>query len=133
MTEQVLPEGPEHLDPAELARRFEEKKRLLEAAGVKPEVREVFRAAFKETAAEKMVPARPSAAPQATGSLSGASTDHRNDPRVADLVRIALEKGVAAAVRAAEAETPHLIDALHDELADHYYEKLIASGQLKPE
>lgn len=124
------------IDSAELVRRYEEKKKILEGSGLPLEGRDIFRAAFREHVA-----------PQAPFPQSDSQVIHPQIPKVAppasakadsenelqDLVGIALEKGIQAAVAKAQAETPYLIDALHDELADHYYDKLIASGLLNPE
>ena len=128
-----LPMGPEHVDAAEVTRRFEEKQRLLGAAGQKTESREVFREAFRETAGEKVTSTVPTTSAPASVTPVSNSSAAKGDPHVQTLVDIALEKGIVAAVRKAEAETPYLIDALHDELADHYYEKLIAAGRLAAE
>lgn len=130
--------SPEHVDEAELLRRFEEKKRLLEAAGLRTETKEVFREAFREHVAEKIAaaPVAPPAPPPATPPPpSGPTTpvDTAVEGELKSLVSLALEKSILDAVKKAEAQTPYLIDALHDELADHYYDKLIQSGQLKPE
>jgi len=120
-----------HINEEELVRRFEEKKRLLESAGGKPETKDVFREVFRTHAAEKLE--RPQAPVQATEPPVSRQRDDIDDDALRSLVSLALEKGIASAVKKAEAETPYLVDALHDELADHYYEKLIASGKLRPE
>jgi len=127
--------GPaEHIDEAEVLRRFDEKKRLLETLGGKSEAKEIFREAFREHTGALL--------PQTGGVLSAASKTprapaaghvHRDNPALDDLLSLALDKGIGAAVRKARSETPYLIDALHDELADHYYEKLVAAGKLKQE
>ena len=129
MPEYQTTPGPEHINEAELARRFEEKKRLLEASGAKPETKEVFREAFREHVAERKPPAPapfPSVAP-VSFPRSAAAAD---DQELKSLVDLALEKGVFAAIHKAEAETPYLIDALHDALVDHYFDKLVAAGKL---
>ena len=123
----------EHINEAELLRRFDEKKRLLETVGGKSEAKEIFREAFREHAAivappsSGATPSPAASAPPVSGHL------HHGDPELGALVGLALDKGIGAAVRKAQSEMPYLIDALHDELADHYYEKLVASGKLTPE
>lgn len=138
MAEASQQNSSEHIDEAELLRRFDEKRRLLETSGLKAETKQVFREAFREHVAEKTAPV-PAPAPPADASVSPVppAVPVSNNPAVKDelefLVSMALEKGVLAAVKKAQAETPYLVDALHDELADHYYDKLIQSGQLKAE
>lgn len=139
MVETFQPNPAEHIDVAELQRRYEEKKRLLEAAGAKTETKQIFREAFREQVTERSAPASaplmppapapvlPTVIPPATPGVP--SSDNAN-AELKTLVSTALEKGVLHAIKQAQAETPYLIDALHDELADHYYEKLVQSGQL---
>lgn len=124
-----LPQGPEHLDPAELQRRYEEKKRILEASGGTPEAKAVFRESFKEEVAARF----PEIPPLQAAELPYSSAPVAGGDELTELVALALEKGIAAAVKKAERESPYLIDALHDELADHYYEKLVAAGKLNPD
>jgi len=71
--------------------------------------------------------------PQIPKSAPVVSVPANSDSELQELIGIALEKGIGAAVAKARTETPYLIDALHDELADHYYDKLIAAGLLSPE
>src|SRR3989338_1240263 len=133
MPELVAGSPGEHINEEELMRRFEEKKRLLEHVGGKAETKEIFREAFREEA-EKITPSVPQTPVAPTTATAAPSL--RDDSHTAELqalVGLALEKGITEAVRKAKAETPYLIDALHDELADHYYEKLIAAGKLWPE
>ncbi len=132
---ELHPAGPaEHINEAELLRRFDEKKRLLETIGGKSEAKEIFREAFREHAAVVAPPSGGATTPSPAASAPSASGHlHHDDPELSALVGLALDKGIGAAVRKAKSETPYLIDALHDELADHYYEKLVASGKLTPE
>ena len=129
MSESQTVPSPEHINEAELMRRFEEKKRLLETTGVKPESKEIFKEAFREHVAEQMpsvliVEPRPVSEKRPAGAIAA------DDQELQSLVNLALEKGVFAAIKKAEAETPYLIDALHDTLVDHYFEKLVLAGRL---
>lgn len=126
-------QSAEHIDEAEIIRRYEEKKRLLGTEGLSREMRGVFKEAFREHVSEKIGDLAPSSA-----AVTAADDDDALDRQAGkatkteleSLISTALEKGVYQAVRKAARETPYLIDALHDELADHYYDKLIAAGKL---
>jgi hypothetical protein len=124
--------GPES-DSAELARRYQEKQRLLESQGIEREAREVFREVTKEHS-ESVMPRSTSldVSKPDTGSLA-THTDLADKEKLDQLVEVALEKGMTPAIAKAVVESPYLIDALHDELADHYFEKLVASGALEAE
>lgn len=110
-------------------RRFEEKKRLLESTGAKPESKEIFKVTFREHIAERR-PSVIAAEPRPVSDSRPVSTVAADDQELQSLVNLALEKGVFTAIKKAEAETPYLIDALHDTLVDHYFEKLVATGKL---
>lgn len=61
--------------------------------------------------------------------LKGASDAMQGQPQqqqVTMLLELALEKGVVHAVKVAEElNDPYLLDRLHDELVDHFYEKML--------
>ena len=116
------PSSPE-INAEELARRFEEKKKLLENTGLKSEARDVFRDVFREHVVPQI-----SQSASVAGATPVASSGDKTELK--DLVSLALEKGILEAIAKAQAETPYLIDALHDELADHYYDKLLALGKI---
>lgn len=121
--------APEQLNEAEIIRRYEEKKRLLEVAGTSHESKETFKEAFREHVSETI------GEPTSKQGVNNAALPTFNDDAAPKaeldvLISLALEKGVYQAVQKATHETPYLIDALHDELADHYYDKLIAAGKL---
>lgn len=127
------PSASEHIDEAEVIRRYEEKKRLLELQGGLREMRGVFKEAFREHVSEKVGNVAPvSSAPPATDDNDALIREAGKAAKteLASLISLALEKGVYQAVQKAAHETPYLIDSLHDELADHYYDKLIAAGKL---
>lgn len=126
-------QSAEHIDESEVIRRYEEKKRLLESQGTSHETRGVFKEAFREHISEKVGNLAPmSVAPPATDDDDALIREAGKAAKteLESLISLALEKGVYQAVRRAAHETPYLIDSLHDELADHYYDKLIAAGKL---
>lgn len=129
MPESQTTPSPEHINEAELMRRFEEKKRLLEATGVRPESKEIFRETFREHIAEGKLFVR-AVEPRSVSEKRHVGAAAADDQELQSLINLALEKGVFAAIKKAEAETPYLIDALHDTLVDHYFEKLVAAGKL---
>lgn len=48
-------------------------------------------------------------------------------------LNVAFREGLDKAVAHIEASgAPHMIDAFHDLLTDHFYDKLVSSGQLDP-
>jgi len=49
-------------------------------------------------------------------------------------LNVAFREGLATAAThiAAHTNEPHLIDAFHDLLTDHFYDKLVSSGKLDP-
>ena len=115
----------------ELERKLADKKRALAGEGAPAaSEKEVFREVMREhiQAAQpplavappvSHVPSIPSASP-----LGGAQ-DADRDEELRMLVERALTRNIADAVSAA-AESPYLLDALHDRLVDEYYDKLIA-------
>ena len=124
------PSSPE-INAEELARRFAEKKKLLEKTGLKSEARDLFREAFREHVAPQISQSASVAVTTPVASAKPSSDISSGDKtELKDLVSLALEKSIPEAIAKAQAETPYLIDALHDELADHYYYKLLALGKI---
>lgn len=115
------------LDEAEVIRRYEEKKRLLEGSGEEREGKEIFREAFRETVRHQ--PQAP--IPDAKPLVIKKADDDASDQAVKILVDIALRRGIMSAVKKAAAESPYLVDSLHDALSDHYFDKLVASGKIR--
>lgn len=137
----------------ELERKLAEKKRAVaEAAGGAPAgapperdraEKEMFREVIREHISEVQPPAmRPSETqlvsppPVVSGAPSGGAAAPTPDKQAREeklcmLVERAMTTTIEAAVRAAEKETPYLLDELHDRLADEYYEKLVQLRKLE--
>lgn len=116
-----------------LEARLEEKKREMAAAGTEISEKHVFKTVIKEHGGD--LPA-PSAAPvqkpvttQSNATLSPAEEQHLDT-----LITHAFTKGIKAAVsEARKSQMPYLIDALHDRLADEYYQKLLEARKINTE
>ena len=129
-----------------LEQKLAEKKRDHAAAGGAPEgapreEKEVFREVIAEHIAESRMPTAADGthiapAPPAGGATPSTPLDPAaaatREQKLAALVEYALTHTIEAAVKAAVAETPYLIDELHDRLADQYYEKLVQLRKLEP-
>ncbi len=129
---------------ARLERQLEEKKRALAEQGKEtPQEKEMLREVLREQAeAVKSSPA-PSAGEPLISALKPASgavpppnaqDDKKNQAReeqLKALVEFALSHTIERAVEKAQAESPYLLDALHDRLVDEYYEKMVALRKLK--
>ena len=124
----------------ELEQRLEEKKRALaEQEGEMPHEKEMFREVLKEHVEEIQrahggsplpplsLPTTQGVAPLAT-PVAGSGED---EAKVRILIEIALTKSIEEAIRIASGETPYLLDRLHDELVDEYYEKLLALRKIE--
>jgi len=86
----------------ELEMKLEEKKRELREGGASlPEEKELFRGVLREHGEEQ-------------------------EEEIRRLVEVALTKGIREAVKIAQAESPYILDELHDHLVDDYYDKLVA-------
>ena len=117
----------------ELERKLEEKKRALAGEGqpVAPE-KEVFREVLREhieTVAPAALPPISHIPPALAPPVAPTSASAQED-ELAALVEIALGRTIEEAVKIAQANSPYLMDALHDRLVDQYYEKLIALRKL---
>ena len=119
----------------ELERKLADKKRALAGEGAPAALeKEIFREVMREhiQAAQpplavappiSHIPSIPSASPR------GGAQDADRDEELRALVERALTRNIADAVAAA-AESPYLLDALHDRLVDEYYDKLIARRKI---
>ena len=122
----------------ELEQKLEQKKQ--ELAGQSMPEKEVFREVIREKI-EAVKPAAPSTSSHPAGgpmptnlATQKADDQKKKEEREADvraLIEIAMTRGIESAVKYAEAESPYLLDELHDHLIDDYYEKLIALRKLK--
>lgn len=125
-----------------LEQKLEEKKRALEEQRRPvPEEKEVFREVMREhiervrpQAPPATMPPRPPVSPGATytvPSQDDAAQKEQRESKVRSLVEYALTRTVEDAVKKAEAESPYLLDELHDHLVDDYYQKLLALRKIK--
>lgn len=72
----------------------------------------------------------------ASGGHSNASDDESEAAKhqLETLLSHAFDKGIFSAMKEArKTNSPYLVDKLHDELVDHFYQQLLSSGQIKPE
>lgn len=132
-TKEINPEA----EIEELSRLLDEKKKALEASGEAKEHKEIFQEVFSEKYKEAL--------PHPSESVSGGAASvsphakpsddpqHKllHDQQLQMLVDFALSRGLISAVGKASKETPWLLDALHDRLADEYYQKLVQAKEIK--
>ncbi|MBU6415187.1 hypothetical protein KGQ34_03025 [Patescibacteria group bacterium] len=121
----------------ELSRLLEEKKKALLERGETKEHKEIFQEVFSEKYKEAL---SPSSGGGASGAVSQPSrTKPSDDPQhkimherqLQILVDFSMMHGLMGAVAKAGRETPWLLDALHDRLADEYYQKLVQAKEIK--
>ena len=124
-----------------LTRRLAEKKEKVADAGVEVREKELFREVIREhleAAREKpgddtALRPIPTVKPQADESSHVGVHSEDHEKKIQDLLLIAFSKGIVEAVAAARhLNDPHLLDDFHDALADEYYDKLIATGEITP-
>ena len=111
--------------------QLEAKKQSLEGK----EGREALKEVIKEAGEMKLLPPPPSGASLSDDAAQQAAQDLKEKEHkeiVEDLVGIAFTKGIAQALKTANAlRNPHLLDEFHDTLADKYYAKLLAARKIK--
>lgn len=121
----------------ELSRLLEEKKKALLERGETKEHKKIFQEVFSE----KYKEALPSSSDGGAGGAisqpfyAKLSDDPQHkvlhEQQLQMLVDVALTHGLMSAVAKAGRETPWLLDALHDRLADEYYQKLVQAKEIK--
>lgn len=85
----------------------------------------------KSVVSEVLLEHAKTVAPPASGAASSPAYQPQNDDTVKGYIQIALESGVSKAiVLVRQTRNPHLIDAFHDALTDHFLDTLIAKGLL---
>lgn len=97
---------------------------------------EVFWPPEMEAVKSSVPVAPPVAAPTADGGflpayMAGDQDDPAAEKKVADLVNLAFQEGLAAAWRMAQRESPFVIDAFHDALTDKLLPELKKRGVIK--
>ena len=113
----------------ELERKLAEKRAALghgqESAPTqeKEMLRETLRDHIEEIRTPPTVPAEQSV-PTPPPSSDPAGQQLREE-QIRRLIEIALTKSIQEAVKIAQANSPYLLDELHDHLVDDYYDKLV--------
>lgn len=125
-----------------LEQKLEEKKRAFDAERQPvPEEKEIFREVMREhiervrpQTPQATVPPFPPVSPGVTHTVSprdDAVQKEQRESKVRSLVEYAFTRTVEDAVKKAEAESPYLLDELHDHLVDDYYQKLLALRKIQ--
>ncbi len=126
----------------ELERKLAEKKRAFaDKQEREPEEKELLREVLREHI-EQLPKPPPSQQPQKITSQTKPADDQKEkaddragkqarDEHIRALIEIALTKTISDAVNLARAQTPYLLDELHDHLVDDYYEKLVQLRKLE--
>ena len=118
----------------ELERKLGEKKReLAEQGGTAAPEKEIFREVLREHVGAAQ-PAEPSGGaplglpipPLPPAAPADAAKAAEREVKLRLLIEHALTRGIADAAAKARAESPYLVDELHDRLVDEYYDKLLA-------
>lgn len=129
---------------ADLSRRIEEKRKVLESANGIVEEKELVASAVKEKIAE-LTPQGASAnsKPQTANSAQNVvATQPATKPSYLDtlgpeaierlntLLQLAVDYGLKKALAQVVNEEPFLVDAFHDAISDRYYDELKKHGAL---
>lgn len=133
--EKIVPSAEEEIRALE-AKLAEKKRALAEAGEPMREEKEIFREVVREHIAEVQPPiVAPAPASPSPGTAKPITQDPQavaaREQKINALIERAMTSSIEAAVRAAETESPYLVDELHDRLADHYYEKLVQLRKLE--
>ena len=141
-TEQTPGGSPED-EIRRLETQLEAKKRELAERGMpQGEEKEVFKEVFREHVEQfRPVPARPpppTPAPppppvtdMVTPTPQQALAEEEREKQLQKLVETAMTRTIEDAVKKATAESPYLLDELHDRLVDDYYDKLVQLRRIK--
>jgi len=133
------------LEIAELQKRIDEKKNVLERQGGIVEEKELVAGAVKEmflAGQSAPVSTQPVATTPATAHTTpqtidgqGSYLDHLDEQTaqiVTELIQKVPTEGIAKMVKEAELAGPYVIDAFHDALIDRLYDELKSRGILTP-
>lgn len=113
-----------------LEQKLEAKKKELVERGVElPHEKEMFREVLRKHVEEikappPIYPVPPSDDQQKKSDDKKKQEEHEEVIR--QLIELALTSTIEKAVRWAEAQSPYILDELHDHLIDDYYDKLVA-------
>lgn len=116
----------------ELEQKLEAKKREFAQSGIEQPESHIFKSVVREhVGAESGTPRLTTATTQNTATKSTSPTEIQKKA-IKDLVELAFIKGLTVAVHEArKTNDAYLIDMLHDQLADEYYQKLITARAIK--
>lgn len=91
------------------------------------------REAIRDVVKEHVASALPSVTPPVNDATLPPMTEDERVILEREL-NVAFREGLATATAhiASHKNEPHLIDAFHDVLTDHFYDKLVSSGKLDP-
>jgi len=124
-----IPHIEQHESMTALESAVESAHNQLPEGAPEHEKREVIRDVVKEHVASAM----PAVTPPANDAALPPMTEDERVVLEREL-NVAFREGLATAAAhiAARSHEPHLIDAFHDLLTDHFYDKLVSSGKLDP-
>lgn len=116
----------------QLETRLEQKKKELAGSGVEQPEQDIFRQVVREHAGAEAMTAPSSyssSAPLATSAIKPLTEIQKK--AISVLVQHAFTHGIGSAIKEArKAGDPYLIDTLHDQLADEYYQKLVTARRI---
>lgn len=120
-----------------LEQKLEAKKKELSERGVDlPHEKEMFREVLREHVEEIKNPSSAYPVPPPSDDVAKKADDklkqEEREEVIRALIELALTSTIEKAVRQAEAQTPYILDELHDHLIDDYYDKLIALRKITP-
>lgn len=118
---------------AELQKKIDEKKNILESQGGIIEEKELVSEAIEELFIRPVADSKqPTANNSSVNVVENSSYLENLDPQTTESITILIERipqvGIAKVVAEASLGNPYLIDVLHDALVDRLYEELLARG-----
>jgi len=124
---------------AELQKRIEAKRNMLEQQGgiveekqlVREAMTELLASAQTQTVTPAPVPVSATVKPAAAGASYLDNLDNQTAETVNNLIQLLPTEGLAKAVAQAELAGPFVVDALHDALVDKLYDELKQRGLVK--
>lgn len=142
-TEQTPGGSPED-EIRRLEAQLEAKKRELAEQGMpQREEKEVFKEVLKEHIEQirpvPVPPPPPTTSPPTPSPVTDIVTptpaqvlaEEEREKQLQKLVEMAMTRTIEDAVKQAAAQTPYLVDELHDRLVDDYYDKLVQLRKMK--
>lgn len=111
-----------------------EKERSSATPSEGKEEREMVRDVIKEASSQNLLlaPATAAVSDDDAKKAALALDEKEHEEVVSELIAMAFSKGMAQAMKAANAlKNPHILDEFHDMLADKYYQKLLEARKIK--